>query len=44
LIGFIAETFNLRVSFACIALVGATIGLLATKSFSPQMQPQLEMK
>jgi MFS family permease len=44
LIGFIAETFNLRVSFACIALVGATIGLLATKSFSPQMQPQLGMK
>jgi MFS family permease len=44
LIGFIAETFNLRVSFACIALVGATIGLLATKSFAPQLQPQLGVK
>jgi MFS family permease len=44
LIGFIAETFNLRVSFACIALVGATIGLLAMKSYSPQMQPQLGIK
>jgi MFS family permease len=44
LIGFIAQTFNLRVSFACIALVGATIGLLAMKSYSPQMQPQLGVK
>ncbi len=43
-IGFLAQTFNLRVSFACIALVGATIGLLATKSFTPQLQPQLEVK
>jgi MFS family permease len=31
IIGFIAESFNLRVSFTCVALMGALIGLLAIK-------------
>ncbi|QHT68087.1 MFS transporter [Rhodocytophaga rosea] len=38
IIGFIAESFNLRVSFTCVALMGALIGLLAikVKAYSPQ--------
>jgi MFS family permease len=42
LIGFIAETFSLRISFAYIACMAALIGILATRSSAPKVYPQLK--
>jgi MFS family permease len=44
LIGFIAETFNLRISFAFIAFMGAIIGVLALTSFTAKPEPQLDVQ
>lgn len=44
LIGFIAETFSLRVSFTCIAFMGAIIGILAMKVKAPSLQPQVSIR
>jgi predicted MFS family arabinose efflux permease len=44
LIGFIAETFNLRISFAFIACMGAIIGVLALTSFTAKPEPQLDVQ
>jgi MFS family permease len=38
IIGFIAESFSLRVSFTCVAIMGAIIGLLAIKVKEPKLQ------
>jgi MFS family permease len=44
MIGFIAESFNLRVSFAVIACMGAIIGVLALSSFTLKLGPQLDVQ
>jgi MFS family permease len=44
LIGFVAETFNLKVSFAFIACMGAIIGVLALTSFTAKPKPQLDVQ
>ncbi len=44
LIGFIAELFSLRVSFAFIACMGAIIGVLALTSFTAKSTPQLDVR
>jgi MFS family permease len=44
LIGFIAETFNLRISFTFIAFMGAIIGVLALTSFTAKPEPQLDVQ
>ncbi len=41
LIGFIAELFNLRISFAFIACMGAIIGILAINGLTVKVKPQL---
>jgi MFS family permease len=44
MIGFIAESFNLRVSFAVIACMGAIIGVLALSSFTLKLESQLDVQ
>ena len=44
LIGFIAEIFSLRISFAFIACMGAIIGVLALTSFTAKSTPQLDVR
>jgi MFS family permease len=44
LIGFIAEMFSLRISFAFIACMGVCIGILALASFTAKPHPQLDMQ
>lgn len=43
LIGFIAEAFSLRISFAFIACMGAIIGILVLTSFTAKVEQQVEV-
>jgi predicted MFS family arabinose efflux permease len=44
LIGFIAEMFSLKVSFAFIACVGALIGLMAMSLSPAEPKPQYNLR
>jgi MFS family permease len=44
IIGFIAESFDLRVSFAFVACMGAIIGVLAFSSFTAKPAPEFNLQ